>query len=294
MENIGGVFFELRLWKRNEEDGKGGELVAEAEFEAALTLAPRKSLILAEPLRYRGKQVGRALVSLVLAQQRVFQQKSCGALVDGEYRAARPLLDSFWSGANPELAALASHLKRLNALFLEYEDTARWDSARERIQSQILPCYAVLEEICLKVHSRAHNAFRYKTQAQLEEGQKLFLAILAELLLRGPQTIGELRGRAGRMSPMESLDVAQGLVDALMNRPEPLVKQIPPSPGSRTVRFVQLLCPDLHTMDSAVVANATIAPQAEQGSLSDRVTALETEIAQLRHIVESLQRTQTL
>ncbi len=108
------------------------------------------------------------------------------------------------------------------------------------------------------------------------------LAILAELLLRGPQTIGELRGRASRMSPMESLDVATGLVNALINRPEPLVKEIPPSPGSRAVRFVQLLCAELHAIDSASVASATITSQPAAASLGDRVSQLETEIAGLK------------
>ena len=108
--------------------------------------------------------------------------------------------------------------------------------------------------------------------------------------MRGPQTIGELRGRASRMSAMESLEVAQGLVGALMNRPEPMVKEIPPSPGSRAVRFVQLLCPDLHPVDSAVVVSATIAPQAGQPSLGDRVTALELEVANLRESLQSLMK----
>jgi uncharacterized protein YceH (UPF0502 family) len=116
------------------------------------------------------------------------------------------------------------------------------------------------------------------------------LAILAELLMRGPQTIGELRGRAGRMSPTESLEVAQGLVSALMTRPEPLAKEIPPAPGSRAVRFIQFLSPDLHPVDSAVTATATIAPQAGQATLSDRVAALESEVASLREILESLRK----
>src|SRR4051812_47741296 len=49
------------------------------------------------------------------------------------------------------------------------------------------------------------------------------IAILAVLLLRGPQTLGELRGRASRMHPMESLDVAKDMLRALMERPEPFI-----------------------------------------------------------------------
>src|SRR3954463_1969345 len=75
-------------------------------------------------------------------------------------------------------------------------------------------------------------------------------AILAELLLRGPQTLGELRGRASRMAPMDSLERVRDMIRALRERPEPYVKELPPAPGSRAERFVQLLCPDLHPLDA--------------------------------------------
>jgi uncharacterized protein YceH (UPF0502 family) len=111
-------------------------------------------------------------------------------------------------------------------------------------------------------------------------------AILAELLLRGPQTIGELRGRAGRMSPMDSLEVAQGLVQALITRPEPLVKQLPPSPGSRAERFMQLLCPDLHGIEA--IASPQPAESAAPAPLSTRVALLESEVAELKIEIQKL------
>src|SRR3954467_6347421 len=84
------------------------------------------------------------------------------------------------------------------------------------------------------------------------------MVILAELFLRGPQTLGELRGRASRMHPLESLDVVKDMLRALAERPEPFIKQILPAPGSRAERYVQLLCPDLHRID-AVPAQASTA-----------------------------------
>src|SRR3954465_13189020 len=73
------------------------------------------------------------------------------------------------------------------------------------------------------------------------------LAILAELLLRGPQTLGELRGRASRMHPLDSLEMVRSVIEQLTHKPDgAMVKQIAPSPGSRAERYVQLLCPDLH------------------------------------------------
>jgi uncharacterized protein YceH (UPF0502 family) len=83
------------------------------------------------------------------------------------------------------------------------------------------------------------------------------LAILAELLLRGPQTLGELRGRASRMTPLESLDVVKGMLTALSERETPLAKEIPPLPGSRAERYVQLLSPNLHPVGSPATAYAS-------------------------------------
>ena len=113
------------------------------------------------------------------------------------------------------------------------------------------------------------------------------LAVLAELMLRGPQTAGELRTRASRMSPMDSLDVTAGLLAALMNRPEPLAEEIPPAPGSRAVRYVQLLCPDLHPTEGSV-ASATVAAHEPGSTVADRVAALEAEVAELRAELASL------
>jgi uncharacterized protein YceH (UPF0502 family) len=114
-------------------------------------------------------------------------------------------------------------------------------------------------------------------------------AILAELLLRGPQTLGELRGRAGRMSPMDSLEVAEGLVLALINRTEPLLKEVPPSPGSRAGRYVQLLCPELHPLDAApTVAPASTSATDSAGSLAARVARLEAEVLDLKDDLRKL------
>jgi uncharacterized protein YceH (UPF0502 family) len=117
------------------------------------------------------------------------------------------------------------------------------------------------------------------------------LAVLGELLLRGPQTQGELRGRASRMSPMDSLDVVRDMLRALGERPEPLVKQIPPAPGSRAERYVQLLCPRPHPVERPVNEDASPQAPAEVRSgdgLHERVERLEAEVAVLRDALRRL------
>lgn len=113
------------------------------------------------------------------------------------------------------------------------------------------------------------------------------LVILAELLLRGPQTLGELRGNAGRMHPLESLEAAAAALDSLMNRPEPLVRRLPRAAGERAERFVQLLSPDLHPLDQSS-ATASAALVASSPALADRVTRLEAEMAELRRRLDQL------
>lgn len=121
------------------------------------------------------------------------------------------------------------------------------------------------------------------------------LVILAELLLRGPQTVGELRGRASRMHPIESLDEAQAILEGLMGRPEPMVKELPPAPGSRAKRYVQLLCPDLHPLDHVSSsgggdddADPPAGASSVRAEVAARVERLETEVETLKRAIQKL------
>lgn len=136
-----------------------------------------------------------------------------------------------------------------------------------------------------QVGSRVHK-YRHEAGAKLNLNPRE-LAVMAELLLRGPQTLGELRGRASRMHPLESLDMVKNILHELMARAEPLVRQVSPEPGSRAERFAQLLCPDLHPLDAPVPAEgATATPAGE--SITQRVTRLEAEVATLRQALQRL------
>jgi hypothetical protein len=115
------------------------------------------------------------------------------------------------------------------------------------------------------------------------------LALLAELMMRGPQTLGELRGRASRMSAFESLEAVKNLLEAMMTREEPLVKLLAPSPGSRAERYAQLLAPEAHPLDEGPTVSAASSLQPGSVlSLSDRVTHLEAEVRMLRAIIQKL------
>lgn len=130
--------------------------------------------------------------------------------------------------------------------------------------------------------------FRHTARETLQVGTSE-LVVLAELMLRGPQTAGEIRTRASRMHALGTLDELRGLLDHMMAGDEPSVRQIPPAPGSRAPRYAQLLCPDLHPLDDSPGAFAPAAPAAD-AALAERVEQLTAEVADLRRIVEHLAR----
>jgi uncharacterized protein YceH (UPF0502 family) len=114
------------------------------------------------------------------------------------------------------------------------------------------------------------------------------LVVVAELLMRGPQSVGELRGRASRMHPLESLESVQAVVDGLAARPEPMVVRIAPGPGSRAVRYAQLLCPDLHPLEAPAHSPGGAGAEAGDPGAAERISRLEEQVAALRRAIRDL------
>ncbi|MCF6180137.1 MAG: YceH family protein, partial [Geopsychrobacter sp.] len=105
------------------------------------------------------------------------------------------------------------------------------------------------------------------------------MAVLAELLLRGPQTGGELRQRASRMQAIDSLEQIEEIMRTLMEQEEPLVMKLPRQPGRKEQRFAQLLSgePAIEKISPTPPA-AIIQVRAEE----ERIDKLEVEIAELK------------
>lgn len=117
------------------------------------------------------------------------------------------------------------------------------------------------------------------------------LAILCELILRGPQTGGELRTHCERMYPLGDSLQTEALLQSLMDYPEtPLVVKLPRESGRRENRYAHLLCGEvvLPTKSSPTLAEApaVIAVRAE----NERMAALEQEVQQLRAELTDLNR----
>jgi uncharacterized protein YceH (UPF0502 family) len=106
------------------------------------------------------------------------------------------------------------------------------------------------------------------------------LAILAELLLRGPQTLGELRNRAERMYPVGDLHAVEELLQTLMEREEPLLTRLPRQPGRKEQRFAHLLSgtPEIEETSSLPAEPARLQVAAED----ERIAKLENDVVTLR------------
>lgn len=125
-----------------------------------------------------------------------------------------------------------------------------------------------------EVNTAGARALKY--EHRLEEALHLSVqeeALLAELLLRGPQTPGELRSRCTRMYAFQDLDEVEAGLGALMEADPPLAVRLPRAPGAREARLAQLLSGPVET-DAPGAPLATPAPS--------RVALLEAEVERLR------------
>jgi len=152
------------------------------------------------------------------------------------------------------------------------EDAVR--SAIRSLNDQGLTRYASTDSRVGKYEHRLNEAFNFHRHE---------IALLCVLLLRGPQTPGELRTRTERMYSFEDLESVHNALNLLARREPPLVKVLPRQPGTKESRYVHLLS---LVEDAPANGNAThgepTAPRV------DKVAAMEAEIAELRGEIAAL------
>jgi uncharacterized protein len=189
----------------------------------------------------------------------------------------------------------------LNALTLACSQTtnrepvmAMDDAAVQRALQELKELHLV--RFVLPSHGKSVTRFRHV----LDEAYGLDrarVALLAVLMLRGPQTPGELRSRTGRMAEFDSLGVIEGELGILADQPEPLVRLLPRQPGQKEDRWQQLLASESAVVESEGGPGRTppvrsvgdddpevsgAASASDRTDLDDRVGILESELAALR------------
>ncbi|HJX83824.1 MAG TPA: YceH family protein [Candidatus Angelobacter sp.] len=110
------------------------------------------------------------------------------------------------------------------------------------------------------------------------------IAIVCVLLLRGPQTPGELRGRTERLHHFAELEDVQSTLQRLMQREPALVKMLRRQPGTKEARYMHLLSGDVAEAESSTIASAPAPAEAS------RLAQLEAEVVELRKEIADLQQ----
>jgi uncharacterized protein YceH (UPF0502 family) len=113
------------------------------------------------------------------------------------------------------------------------------------------------------------------------------VAIICLLMLRGPQTPGELNTNSGRMYEFESIEEVQEVLEKLSSPEMPFLMQLPRRPGQKEVRYAHLLCgvPDINDDDFAEETSGR-----SNSGLEARVTKLENELTELREAFDKLMK----
>jgi len=165
--------------------------------------------------------------------------------------------DPVMSLSETEVSTAVEHLRDRNLVYVFYGSTSRVPKYKH-----MLPTYYELEPA--------------------------EVAVMAVLMLRGPQTLGELRERTGRMQQFSGLDEVQQTINSLAAREDPLILRLERLPGQKDARFAQLLTGPVD-VEALAAAHPTRTQSAE--SAGERLTKLEAEVLRLTIELEEMRST---
>lgn len=113
------------------------------------------------------------------------------------------------------------------------------------------------------------------------------VALMCVLMLRGAQTLGELRGNASRLHEFATLEEVEETLNGLITRDEPMVARLPRQPGQKEGRFAHLLSGEINVEALAEVERAT---PTRRASLEEKVDALTAEVEKLKEQFEQFRK----
>ena len=174
----------------------------------------------------------------------------------------------------------------LNALLSGCNQKTSREPVMNLAESEAVAALEELRELGLVTETSGGRAARFGHQFQKAYGVPEQSAVLLGLLmLRGPQTAGELRLNAERWYRFADISSVEAFLDELQERAEEkggaLVVKLPRAPGAREQRWAHLLCGPVD-----VDALGAPAPSAGGAATHDRIAALEAEVAALRATLE--------
>jgi len=181
----------------------------------------------------------------------------------------------------------------LNALSNACNQKSNRDPVMHLEESEIRKALNHLEYQCLVRSVSSTDSRVTKFEHRLQDAFNFYrpeVAIICELLLRGPQTPGELRTRASRLHAFEDLESVHSALNRLEKRDPPLVTVLPRQPGTKEARYAHLLG-DVPPVAPAAPAHATASRDhdAATASSNQRIESLVAEVTELRNQIADLQ-----
>jgi uncharacterized protein YceH (UPF0502 family) len=182
----------------------------------------------------------------------------------------------------------------LNALTLGCNQKTAREPVIAASEAEVQEAVDALRALSLTFESSGSRVTRFEHNV----GRALALpsasvALLATLMLRGPQTASELRANSERLHRFADVSAVEGFLDELAARPEdkggPLCVKLPRAPGAREQRWAHLLSGaiDLSALPAAATEEA-IVPASEMAAVKARLALVEGELGRLRGLVERL------
>lgn len=188
----------------------------------------------------------------------------------------------------------------LNALALGCNQKNNRNPVSQATEAEVQAAVDALRPLALVIESSGSRVMRYTHNlGRVLHVSEPDVALLAALMLRGPQTPGELRVATERLHRFADPGAVEAALRGLAERAEggPLVVQLPRVPGARETRWAHRLSGPVAAAEAArptatTAAASPVAPTltAEVASLRDDLTRLQRETAALRAIVERLAR----
>jgi uncharacterized protein YceH (UPF0502 family) len=188
----------------------------------------------------------------------------------------------------------------LNALINACNQRSSRDPVLDLDEEQVRQALHSLEDLALTTPVRDARVPKYEHRARTVLNlRRDETAILCLLMLRGPQTPGELRSRADRLFTFDDLAAVQSTLERLAartpgesgNETGPLTTILPRQPGSREARYAHLLGgpPDLSTAHSQAPPERAEAAASHSSVQAERLAQLEADVAALTTALEALQ-----
>jgi uncharacterized protein YceH (UPF0502 family) len=172
----------------------------------------------------------------------------------------------------------------MNALLSGCNQKTSRDPVMDVSEADLRSALEGLRSRVLAIESSGGRVMRYAENAKRVLGvPNESVALLATLILRGPQTTAELRANCERLHRFSDLSATEGYLEELAARsPQPYVRLLPRQPGAREARWAHLLCGEPSVDEVAAQPSRPDEASAQLETLRMRVERLEVEVAALR------------